>query len=125
MTTSRPSFALAAPMRSSSEVSGTSRYESKSQPTPGSISGARSVGGWGTPTRFEMEIRVLIAFYVLADVKLALGRPWYWMNSLRFRFDSPLSADKHHSTGGWHEVGGIDPVTLLLLHDHGTNVDDQ
>jgi hypothetical protein len=52
-------------MRSSSELSGTSKYESKSQPTPGSISGARTVSGGSPPMNveeFEIEIRVLIAF---------------------------------------------------------------
>jgi hypothetical protein len=47
-------------------LSGTSKYESKSQPTPGSISGARTVSGGSLPINveeLEIEIRVLIAFH--------------------------------------------------------------
>src|SRR5580700_3981004 len=47
------------------------------------------------------------------------------MNSLSFGCNSPLSTNKHHSTGGWHEIGGIDPVALLFFHHHRANIDTQ
>src|SRR5450432_2238448 len=73
-----------------------------------------------------MEIRVLIAFCAGRRLsKVALDIPEYWMNSLRFWFDSPLSADKHHSTRGCPEIGGVDAVTLLFFVHDGANIDDQ
>src|SRR5260370_36922097 len=37
----------------------------------------------------------------------------------------PLSADKHHGTGGWHEVRLIDAVTLFFFHNHRLDIGDE
>src|SRR6266404_1137908 len=44
------------------------------------------------------------------------------MNLLSFWFNSPLSANKHHSTRRWYEIRLVDAVPLFLFHHHGADV---
>src|SRR5260370_21003752 len=37
----------------------------------------------------------------------------------------PLSTNKHHGTGGWHEVRLIDAVTLFFFHNHRLDIGDE
>src|SRR6266478_849468 len=47
------------------------------------------------------------------------------MYLLRFWCNSPLPADKHHSTRRWYEVRRVDAMALFLLHHHGTDIGDE
>src|ERR1700676_2255219 len=47
------------------------------------------------------------------------------MNFLRFWCNYPLPADEHHSTRGWYEIRGIDPVTLFFFQYHRADIGDQ
>src|ERR1700738_1321412 len=47
------------------------------------------------------------------------------MNFPRFSCHYALPADKHHSTGGWYEVRGIDPVALFLFQYHRADIGNQ
>src|ERR1700693_1433249 len=113
MTTSPPRRALAAAMRSSGEPSGTSRYLSKSQPTPFSFSGTRIFAGWGSPASLPISIRVSILAAAIAAARL---KPI--LSRLGPDFQSPLSADIDHRPGGRHEVRLVDAVALLLFHHY-------
>src|SRR6266436_2832057 len=129
MTTSGPRRAFAAAMRSSRAVSGTRRYESKSQPTPASISGAWRVGGWCAPMRVllsEMDIRLpMDCVSSSRGCCSAVSGPCLGTSFSHIRCKFPLSPDEYHGAGGWYETRLIDSMPLLFFRDNRANVSGQ
>src|SRR5260370_38901488 len=103
-------------MRSSRAVSGTRRYESKSQPTPASISGAWRVGGWCAPMRgllSEMDTRLPMGGVCLPR-GYCLVVPGPCLESLFSHIPCklPLSANKDHGAGRLDETPLIEAMAL-------------